>query len=375
MKIGMTSTRFNTQGGIFRYAYELAHRLSLDYDMHVITGKNEDGKSKITFHNAPTLFSTISSRVISNTLSSTVVGHRLKAKGIIDLVHGNGAEYIRPDVYTAHSVHKAAVDISKKKRGWKYSLLKTFEPRTNVVLGIEKANYTSLHNREVIAISNTVKEDIIKYYGVNPDKIHVIYNGVDINEFKPIDDIRRGILRRNIGFLSDDIVAVFCGWEFKRKGLMQIIEALPSLSKKVKLLVLGSADKRDFVKRAIELGVQDRIKFVGHVINPVEYYQASDLMIFPTSYEPFGLVITEAMACGLPVVTSKCAGASELIKDGSDGMLLNNPYDVQEIIDSVGYIVDNDLLNKMGGNARESILTYNWDATAKDTLKVYKEVL
>ena len=372
MNVALTSTVFNREGGISRYVYELAHGLSMDAgvgEVHVLTGRNDDGCSKLRFHRSPTIFKPISARILSNTFFNTLIGHKLKFSGVVDVVHGNGAEYVRPDVLTAHSVHKAGVAASKKVRGGRYGLLKFFEPRSNVVLGVEKLNYSLLGDREVIAVSSVVKGDIVDCYGVCEDKIHVVYNGVDSDFFRPGDMLGREVLRCQLGFSPDDVVAVFCGWEFRRKGLMQIIDSLRYL-KNVKVLVLGSGDKTPFVERAIRLGVVGRVVFVGHVC-PLRFYQASDLLLFPTLYEPFGLVITEAMACGLPVVTSRCAGAGELITDGVEGLLLDDPCCVGEIVEAVDYIIDNDLFRLMGDSGRSSILPYSWGNNVKQTLNIY----
>ncbi|HKZ45180.1 MAG TPA: glycosyltransferase family 4 protein, partial [archaeon] len=95
---------------------------------------------------------------------------------------------------------------------------------------------------------------------------------------------------------------------------------------------------------------------------------------FPTQYEPFGLVILEAMASGLPVVTTKLAGAAELIEDGKDGLLLDNPKSSDEIARKLNYLIENDAMRrKVGKNARKKAEKYTWKKTADEMLKVFEE--
>jgi glycosyltransferase involved in cell wall biosynthesis len=130
------------------------------------------------------------------------------------------------------------------------------------------------------------------------------------------------------------------------------------------------------MKLAADLRVKDRIIFTGFVKNINSYFAASDIFVFPTTYEPFGLVITEALASGLPVVTSKLAGASELITDGYDGMLLSNPKASREIAEKIILLVEDEKLRRvMGSNARKTAEKYSWGEVARRTLEVYKGLM
>jgi len=122
--------------------------------------------------------------------------------------------------------------------------------------------------------------------------------------------------------------------------------------------------------------VRDRIIFVPHSSNLWEYYAASDIFVLPTIYEPFGLVIVEAMASGLPVITSRVAGAADLITDGVNGLLLRAPSDVHGLAAKIELLLSNAGLRKaMGERARETAEKSSWDQVAQKTLKVYNTVL
>ncbi len=106
------------------------------------------------------------------------------------------------------------------------------------------------------------------------------------------------------------------------------------------------------------------------------YYAASDVLLLPSLYEPFGLSILEAMASGLPVLVSRDSGAAELINDGVDGLLINDPTDVAEISAKLGALLkDADLRTRLGKQARRAALQYPWDRVARETEEVYERVL
>ena len=110
--------------------------------------------------------------------------------------------------------------------------------------------------------------------------------------------------------------------------------------------------------------------------NEIEkYFSSADIFVFPTLYEPFGLVILEAMASGLPVVTSKLAGAAELIENGKDGLLLDDPKNPKEIAEKVNYLIENERIRRaMGRNARKKAEKHPWERTAKEMLEVFEKI-
>jgi len=170
---------------------------------------------------------------------------------------------------------------------------------------------------------------------------------------------------------------MFAGGDWHRKGLLYVIEALSLLLRRdVKLVVVGSGDEKFYGQLAELKRVRERIIFVSSSSNLWEYYAASDVFVFPTIYEPFGLVIVEAMASGLPVITSKVAGAADLIIDGVNGLLLRIASDVNDLAVKIELLLSNAELRKtMGEHARETAEEFSWDRVAQKTLEVYNTVL
>ncbi len=142
------------------------------------------------------------------------------------------------------------------------------------------------------------------------------------------------------------------------------------------LLVVGSGNITDYRNLAVRFMIEDRVKFTGQTRDGWRYYAASDVYLLPSLYEPFGLSILEAMATGLPVLVSRDSGAAELIHDGVDGLLIQEPRDVKELSAKLGALLkDADLRMRLGRQARRTALRYSWDRVARETEEVYKTVL
>ena len=141
------------------------------------------------------------------------------------------------------------------------------------------------------------------------------------------------------------------------------------------MLVSGSENAKE-KKIVQELGLEKRVHWVKHSNNIQRYYAAADCMVFPTFFDTFGMVITEAMASGLPVITNRNAGASDLINQGVSGFLTDDPWDIDGISKYLKLIEDNpDVLNPMGRKAREAVVPFTWDKCAAETMECYRRVL
>jgi UDP-glucose:(heptosyl)LPS alpha-1,3-glucosyltransferase len=223
-----------------------------------------------------------------------------------------------------------------------------------------------------------MKREFVHHYGDAAESIIVIPNGVDLETFTPDNrPLYRDRIRQKHGISRSDPVLIFAGGDWERKGLPYIIEALSLLTRPdVKLLIVGSGDEKSYGQLAELKQVRERIIFVSGSSNLWGYYAASDIFVFPTIYEPFGLVIVEAMASGLPVITSRSAGAADFITDGLDGLLLSDPSDIDDLAAKIELLLSNAELRKtIGERARETSEKLSWDLVAQKTLEVYNDVL
>jgi len=237
--------------------------------------------------------------------------------------------------------------------------------------GIRKADI-------IITISEFSKNDIIRHVGISPDRIDVIYCGVDTNLFYPKHD-RTHLSRLGIG--PREKVLLYVGSEEPRKNLKVLLEAVTLLRKKIPRIVLlkvGSPGrKRDrwvTMQLVKKLKLEDCVFFIGDVpeeILPI-YYNAADVFVFPSLYEGFGLPVVEAMACGCPVVAS---GTTSIPEIAGDAAILVNPSSPDEIAESVFEIMScEEKRREMIEKGLIQISRFDWKVAAAKTLKIYEKV-
>jgi UDP-glucose:(heptosyl)LPS alpha-1,3-glucosyltransferase len=173
----------------------------------------------------------------------------------------------------------------------------------------------------VVAIAARGREEIRTYYRVPDARLRVVYNGVDLARFHPRQRERhRGAVLQEVGIAPGAFVILFVGSGFERKGLATAIEALAAMADRTAwLLVIGKGNREPFEALAARLGVTGRVRLLGARPDAERWYGAADAVVLPTRYEPFGNVHLEALASGVPVVTSIRAGGAELIEDGVNG--------------------------------------------------------
>jgi len=358
---------------VAKYAVEMSKRLVKDHEVHVLCSQVGVEVDDVIIHRVPIPWWPYYLRIGSNAVKNTYYARKLKKRLGVDVVHSQGAESLYQDVVKAPSCHRAAIDQLKKERGLVYKLVKPFEPASKIVLAIEKYNYVNRNFKKAIVLSHGTYRELQEYYGVPDECLAHIPNGVDVDEYCPtnrdkyLDDVRG-----RHGLSKDDFVLLFVGWEFKRKGLRYVVDALAHLSDEYKLIVVGGDNKAPYVEQAKRLGVGDRVVFAGPSKSSYEYYGAADLFVFPTSYESFSMATLEAVSSGLPILASSVNGTEELIEDGVNGFFIQK--DGKDIAEKVLLSVERGL-SKMGAKARKSALPYSWDNIAKLTANLYEEIV
>jgi len=245
------------------------------------------------------------------------------AEGSYDLVQSH-ERLSCCDIFRAgDGVHAAWLEARQKYLGESLGWLKLNPFHANS-LTAERRMFASHRLKKVICISDMVRQDVQRFYNVPDDRLVTIYNGIDLVAFSPDCVVNRQEVRQTLGIPQEALTYVFVGSGYKRKGLEVAIRALPP---EAHLIVVGK-DKETprFQKIAAETGANtkesQRVHFVGPQKDVRPYYGAADAFVFPTVYEPFGSVVLEAMACGLPVITTNRCGAGEILTQGVDGFVL-----------------------------------------------------
>jgi glycosyltransferase involved in cell wall biosynthesis len=236
--------------------------------------------------------------------------------------------------------------------------------------------------RKIIAVSHFTKWELTNYYKISASKIQVIHNGVDINKFKPAIDKRT--VKAELGFNPDDLAIVSVGRLYARKGLFTLIESIPAVTKRfpnAKFIISGKGQSDEIHKliaHAIKLGVKENIIFTGYYPDNKlpKLYQAADVFAFSTFYEHHPFAVLEALATGLPVVTTTVGGIPETIDSGKNGFLVE-PFNPKQFSDRILYLLEHPVeAEEMGANARKTVeQQLDWRIVVRDAMKVYDEAL
>lgn len=257
------------------------------------------------------------------------------------------------------SVHRAWLEISRAERNWKGRLKQSLNPFHGLILKLERQHLEERRYVHVVALTTQVKSDIMRFYGVPDSDITVVNNGYAPSEFNIERRVReRETMRQKLGFKPDDKVVVFVANELERKGFFPLLEATAALNDaNVHLLAVGRLNPASCAAASARLQLTDRVHFTGPSSDVASFYAASDVFALPTQYEAWGLVIVEAMACGLPVLTSRLAGAAIAVREGENGCLLDQPRDVEEIADKLKRSLD---ASWSPENVAHSVIEYSW---------------
>jgi len=228
-------------------------------------------------------------------------------------------------VYRAgDGVHRRWLEIRRASAGFAERLGIALNPYHRYVCAMEKRMFEHPRLRAVICNSRMVRDEIARMFRIDPQKLHVVHNGVDTEHFHPRNrDALRDPARAGLGAQPRDTVFLFVGSGFARKGLAAAIDALAATGNRhLRLVVVGrDRDAARFAARAARAGVADRVRFAGALEDVRPLYAAADCFMLPTRYDPFPNAALEALAAGLPVIVSRRCGAAEILRPGENGWI------------------------------------------------------
>jgi len=347
VKIALVVHDYHRSGGHSRYVAELATRFTREHEVHVFanTFVPEPG---IVFHHVP------ASRAHALALIWTFRRNasRMLRELHFDIVHDQGLCSVVHNVLTAHISNRAW---ARARLG---APLK--EKLFSLVIGWwEQWQYSLAGRVQVIAVADRVRRDLAVDYGLR-GRVTVIHHGVDTEKFTPAN--RSQALRNEFGMPADQPLFLFVG-DF-RKGVKASIEALGAGH----LVCVGSTPPEPYRALAAQLHRADRVHFRPATDTVEQYYAGADVLLLPTPYDAFGMVVLEAMAAGLPVIVSQNAGASELIVDGQNGYILRNEAELPGLMQNAATAAP-----EIGWAARTTALQHSWDRVASETLAVYQQ--
>ena len=373
LRIALVANNIHFRGGMERYCAELATALSAHHDVHLFASEIDDVPlNRVTIH--PVI--TVKKPIIALFAQYYVKSSRAVRMQDFDVVHSIGGITAHQNFVTAQYCQHAWGDAIKREPGAAEGINTYHNFMWRMTGYFEKRAVTSPETLGISANSGRTRSDLEHYYGCDPAKIDVIYNAVDPVRFHPENRRCRSEIRQKYGIPETATVVLFVG-EYRRKGLASLIRALGHISSpNVHLLAVGKGNLDQYNALAAEAKMGDHVTFAEPARNIEQVFGAADIFAFPTYYEAFGMVITEAMASGLPVITSRRAGAAEMIEDGVSGLLVDKPGDVQELSGKLKALLSDSVLRtEMGAKARQIVSSHTWADVAEQTLRLYHKGL
>jgi glycosyltransferase involved in cell wall biosynthesis len=284
-----------------------------------------------------------------------------------DLVQVHGANITEPsDINVAHFIHSSWLQSSTHPfrqlniQGiyqWLYSVSNAYQEKK----AFQKA-------MTIIAVSNKIKQELVEI-GIPSNRIHVILDGVATEEFCP------GLFdRKQLGLPENVMLALFVGDICSpRKNLYTVLHALTRVPN-LHLAVVGNIERSPYPRLAIALGLSDRVHFLGYRSDVSEIMKAADLFVFPSHYEPFGMVVSEAMATELPIITAASVGAAEIVTPDC-GIILNESDNIEALAVALKHLINNDEIRvNMGKVGRIIAKKHSWESKAKCYLDLFEEL-
>jgi UDP-glucose:(heptosyl)LPS alpha-1,3-glucosyltransferase len=334
MRLAFVKKRFSVYGGAEQYLRTMLGELKKEgHDLHVFANRWTD-LAGLAFHKVDILPVTSFLSMLSFSRNAAA---GLKKERFDCIVSFERTEY--QDIYRAgDGCHRAWLDIRGEMEPLYRRVSFSLNPLHRYTLALEKRIFAD--TPLIVVNSQLVKQQIRHYYGTPDEKIAVAYNGVDLAVYLPGNKSKyRTDLRKAYGISDNDKVILFVGSGFGRKGVGILIKSFPyvrsNIGERVVALIVGKGDSACYHGLAKRLGVSDNIIFTGPQPEIAKYYAAADIFVLPTIYDPFSNACLEAMASGLPVITTKNNGVAEIIEDGKDGFVTESVSDPSELADKI----------------------------------------
>jgi UDP-glucose:(heptosyl)LPS alpha-1,3-glucosyltransferase len=268
--------------------------------------------------------------------------------------------------------------------GWRravYRLAKRAHPKFWAYRAIEHKQYDPALGARVVAVSPMVRDHLERYHHISQERIHVIPNAIDVDRLMvPDSSATRRAFRHYLGLTEQDLVALFVGHNFRLKGLDPLLRALAERRRRdprtrpVHLLVCGRGRPAPYRKMVRRLGLETMVHLIGFLPEVRDAYWASDFFVLPTYYDPCSLVVFEALACGLPVITTASNGAGALITEGREGFVLPAPDALDFLILAIDRLADDASRHVMAEQAAKLGRKQSFDRHVSQLLRVFEGV-
>lgn len=255
----------------------------------------------------------------------------------------------------------------------------TLDLKQRLLVRLERELLTGSQPPLVAALSSYMRRQLEAAYAISPERISDVFNGVTIALPEAAERTAiRERLRRELDLKAEDLVAIFAGHNFRRKGLEQLLKALALPEAQVwRLIVAGKDSVKPYQRLAARLGVAERVQFLGTRKDVRQLYLASNVCVLPTFYDPCSRVILESLSLGRPAITTRCDGSAEAIRDGETGFVVSPPdapESAREIAHALHQMTNGAVLEKMSRQALALRPRLSMRRHAEEVARLYDEI-
>jgi UDP-glucose:(heptosyl)LPS alpha-1,3-glucosyltransferase len=370
------------RGGAETSTQQFIHHLAArGCEVHLMTASRIPSSPDMAVHTLPVPRPTRRAQTVQFLRRAEAeVGHKR-----FDVIHSM-APIINCDVYqprggtAAESVERnlALVRSRLLRRGKRFA--NRFNTKQQSLLRQESRLFRRRRRPLIAALSQYVVDQLRHHYHVDDSRIRLVFNGVDVPEVS--EEQRQGNrrnLREQFGLKPQDLVLLMVAHNFKLKGVARGIEAVERLKRSggptVKALIVGRDNPLRCRHLAERLAIADQIIFVGPTERVLAFYHAADILVHPTYYDPCSRVVLEALASGLPAITTRHNGAAEVIKDGKHGYVIDSADAVDQLADRICRLADRDHRRACGEQGRRLRDRLSMARHTDEMLVVYQEIL
>lgn len=371
MRIAVISRVFSrAAGGAESYSVAIAQQLAARHEIHVYSQESNQPVEGVTYHRVFCLGK--KPRWVNQLLFAIATWWRTR-KGF-DVVHSHENTW-HGQVQTIH-VRPLRYNLLHGRRGLKRALrwLKVcLSPRLITYVWLEAARFKPAPGRQVVATSDTLGKECLQVYPASRAQLSVITPGTYLLQ----DSLTRTMARRQLELPAEVPLLLFVANDYKRKGLDALLQALAELPPEVHLAVAGNPKPIALYRQQAEqLGVQERVHFLGSLDDLLPAYRAADCLAHPTLEDSYAMVVLEAMALGLPVVVSgpvHC-GISRELQDGHHALLLHDPRDAAGLAQLLRSVLDEPMLAaQLRHHGLEFAQAHTWESAALQYEALYQQ--
>ncbi len=367
------------RGGSETYISALARRLALDgHHVHLYACRWDPATLPLRIHYHPLpqlrgprslrpwLFAAACERALQG------AGHDLSIG--FDKTWGQDVLYPQGGLHVASALHNLYKYRQSFVRGLA-RLVKGLDLAHWSFSRLEKRQYLGSDRPLIVVISQMVRRHFETFYGIDPARLRVVRAAIDPKRFPEEDRPRRLEWRQRYSISPNDTVGLFVAMNYRLKGLEPLLHAVKRMPTRPPfcLLVAGNPQFRTYERLARRLGIADRVRFIGPCREIHQCYYVADFLVHPTFYDPCSLVVLEALACGMPVITSRFNGASELLTPPREGYVIDDPHDHGQLAWFMSELLDPGLRRACGQAARQTALQWTFEHHYRQLFQVLTE--